>query len=201
MPPLGRGYKNQSFDFAKSSLAERQAQARALLAAAGYGEANPLTFTLRQRAGVANQRVAIALQNMWSKIGATVGILTSELKSHYAAMNARDFDVGAVGLAWPADPEYFLADLLPTAGTNYGHYASPAYNAKLREGQTQIDLAQRFARFAEAEAIALGDVAMIPIYFEVTRNIVAPHVKGFVDNPRDFHMSRYMRLEKPVASR
>jgi oligopeptide transport system substrate-binding protein len=201
IPIVGRGYKNATFDFAKSALAERQAEARKLLAAAGYTQAKPLRFTFRQRSGVANQRLAIALQNQWAQIGVKVQILTAELKSHYAAMNARDFEVGAVGLAWPPDPEYFLTDMLPTAGTNYGRYDSAAYVAKVLEGQKQTDLAQRFARFAEAEAIALKDVAMIPIYFEVTRNIVAPHVKGFVDNARDIHPSRYMRLEKPVASR
>ncbi|MBL9096718.1 MAG: peptide ABC transporter substrate-binding protein [Alphaproteobacteria bacterium] len=196
VPPMGRGYANRRFDFATMKLSDRQAEARRLLATAGYGPANPLTFTLRQRVGVAHQRAAIAMQNDWAKIGVKVDILTSELKSHYAAMNVADFDIGAVGLAWPADPEYFLSDLLPTAGTNYGRYASDAYVTKLRQGQAEVDVAKRFALFAEAEAVALADVAMIPLYFETTRNIVATHVKGFVDNPRDFHPTRFMRVEK-----
>ena len=174
VPPIGAFYRNQSFDFAAVPIAARQAEARKLLAAAGFSAASPLTFTLRQRAGAANQRIAIGLQNMWSQIGVKVEILTTELKSHYASMNVQDFDVGLVGLYWPNDPEYFLADLLETAATNYGRYRSPAYEAKMREAQAQVDLAKRYARFAEAEAIALEDVAMIPIFFAVTRNIVSP---------------------------
>src|SRR6185436_10622386 len=115
-----------------------------------------------QRAGAANQRLAIGLQNMWAQIGVKTEILTTELKSHYASMNTQDFDLGLVGLFWPNDPEYFLADLLTSAPTNYGHYRSPAYDAKMREAQAEVDLAKRYARFAEAEAIALKDVAMIP---------------------------------------
>ena len=199
VPPIGAFYRNQTVDFATTPFAARQAEARKLLAAAGYTAANPLTFTLRQRAGAANQRIAIGLQNMWAQIGVKAEILTTELKTHYASMNMQDFDVGLVGLFWPNDPEYFLADLVETAATNYGHYRSPAYNAKMREAQAQVDPTKRYTRFAEAEAIALKDIAMIPVYFAVTRNIVAPYVKGFVDNPRDFHMSRYLRIENRPA--
>lgn len=75
------------------------------------------------------------------------------------------------------------------------------FDITVHTAQAQADFAARYGAFAEAEKILLDDVAFMRLYFTVTRNIVAPHVKGFVDNPRDFHMSRFLRLEKPLAAR
>jgi oligopeptide transport system substrate-binding protein len=131
---------------------------------------------------------------MWSRIGVKADIMTTEVKAHYASVNAHDFEVGVVAFFWPTDPEYFLSDLLSDSVTNIGLYKSAAFDAKMAEGRKQVDNAKRFEAFSQAEAIALKDVAMIPLYFSVTRNLVSPRLKGFVDNPRDFHPTRYMSL-------
>jgi oligopeptide transport system substrate-binding protein len=194
VPAVAQGYSRQAFDFARMTMAARQAEARSLLSAAGYGPQHPLSIVLRQRAGVANKHVAIALQSMWSRIGVKADIMTTEVKAHYASVNAHDFEVGVVAFFWPTDPEYFLSDLLSDSVTNIGLYKSAAFDAKMAEGRKQVDNAKRFEAFSQAEAIALKDVAMIPLYFSVTRNLVSPRLKGFVDNPRDFHPTRYMSL-------
>lgn len=197
VPPVAPAYKGAKFDFDSTPLAKRQAEARKLLAAAGYGAANPLKLVLRQRVGVANQHVAIGLQSMWAQVGVKTEIQLSEIKSHYAAMNAHDFEVGAVAYFWPTDPEYFLSDLLSASVTNNSRYASTSFDAKMSEARQQVDLTKRYARFAEAEAILLKDVAVIPLYYSVTRNLVSSRVKGFVDNPRDFHLSRFLSVAAP----
>jgi oligopeptide transport system substrate-binding protein len=119
----------------------------------------------------------------------------SEVKTHYASVNAHDFEVGVVAFFWPTDPEYFLSDILHDSVTNVGLYNSGAFDAKMSEGRKLVDVAKRFASFAQAEEIALKDVAVIPLYFGVTRNLVSPRLHGFVDNPRDFHPTRFLSLD------
>jgi oligopeptide transport system substrate-binding protein len=195
VPFVSPAYRAPRFDFASKPLAARQAEARKLLADAGYGPGKPLTIMLRQRAGVANKHVAIALQSMWASIGVKAEIMMSEVKSHYASVNAHDFEVGVVAFFWPTDPEYFLSDILHDSVTNIGLYNSAAFDAKMSEGRKLVDVTKRFASFAQAEEIALKDVAVIPLYFSVTRNLVSPRLHGFVDNPRDFHPTRFLSLD------
>lgn len=200
VPPVSPAYHGPRLDFSAQPLAQRQAEARRLLAEAGYTPEKPLSFVIRQRAGSANKRVAIGLQSMWAQVGVKVALQLTDIKTHFAELNAHDFEVGVTDFAWPADPEYFLADLMPTSPTNNGRYVSAAYAAKMREAQAQVKLADRYALFAEAEGILLNDVAIVPLFFNVSRNIVATRVKGFVDNPRDFHLSRFLRLEPMIRA-
>lgn len=197
VPSVSPAYRRQQFAFTGKPMAERQAEARKLLAEAGFGPQNPLSIVLRQRVGTANKHVAIALQSMWASVGVKTEIRLGEIKAHYASVNAHDFEVAAAAFFWPTDPEYFLSDLLHDSATNIGLYKSAAFDAKMSEGRKLVDQQKRFTAFAEAEAIALKDVAVIPLYFSVTRNLVSPRVKGFVDNPRDFHLTRFLSLEAP----
>jgi hypothetical protein len=47
-----------------------------------------------------------------------------------------------------------------------------------------------------AEQIALDDSAVAPLAFVSTRALVAPYVKGYVDNAVHVHPTRWMHLEK-----
>ncbi len=59
-----------------------------------------------------------------------------------------------------------------------------------------LDRAERLAALSEAEASALEDFPVIPVYYFTRRFLVAPHVKGFEPNPRGLTMSRYYRIER-----
>ena len=46
------------------------------------------------------------------------------------------------------------------------------------------------------EEIAMGDYAALPIYYYVSKNVVAPNVHGFVDNAKDIHRTRWLSLDE-----
>ena len=48
--------------------------------------------------------------------------------------------------------------------------------------------------FDQAEAIAMDDQPVIPIYYYVSKNLVSDRVKGWVDNTKDVHRRRWMSL-------
>lgn len=198
--PVIANYTGARFDFEAMTPQARFAEAERLLAGAGYGSNNPLTFTLRHRAGVTNKMVAVAVQEMWAKAGIRAELVSTEVKVHYNDLREKDFEVADAGWVAPKDPEYYIY-LLRTESTetNYGSYSNAEYDRLAYEGEGMIDIPQRYATFAKAEKIALDEVAMIPLFFNVNRNLVSPRLSGFENNPQDYHPSRYMRLA-PVTN-
>jgi oligopeptide transport system substrate-binding protein len=200
VPPVVPGYQAATLDFKGRALADRQAEARKLLTAAGYSDARPLAFTFRHRAGTSNRRVAIALVNMWAAIGVKAELQQGDTALHYAALRAHDFDVADRGPSWFTDPEYYLDGYLTGASGNYSGYSNPAFDKAMEEAKMTADPAKRLALFAKAEAIALRDIAAAPLFFNVNTDLVATYVKGFEGSPTGDHPTRFMRIEPTSAA-
>jgi oligopeptide transport system substrate-binding protein len=199
VPPLIQGYAGSEFDFKGIDLATRQSEARQLLADAGFGPENPLSFEYRVRTGIANKRVAVAVADMWKAIGVRASMTVAEAKTHYAFLRRHDFEAADGGWAGQGDPEYFTYLLLTDSlEMNFGGYSNADFDRSARIAENTMDIAARFRLFAEAEAIGLKDVGVIPTHFNVTRNLVSPAVKGWQDNPEDIHPSQYIRIERIV---
>jgi len=200
VPPVVPGYANASLDFKGKPIAERQAEARRLLAAAGYTPDKPLSFTFRHRAGSSNRRVAIGVAQMWSQIGVKAELQQDDTALHYAALRAGDYDIADRGPSWFTDPEYFLDGYMTNAAGNYSSYTNPAFDKLMTEAKLIADPAKRLAAFAKAEAEALRDVASTPIMFNVNTDLVAPHVKGFEPSASGDHPTRFLRIEATSAA-
>jgi oligopeptide transport system substrate-binding protein len=180
--------------FAATPYPERVAQAKRLLAQAGYGPDNPLTFEIKTANNTDSMLLAESAQADWIAMGAKVALVQNESQIAFAAYRARDFDVGM--MTWYADyndPVTFL-DLFrsSTGAQNYGDYKNPAYDALLGAAAQEPDAGKRAAILGRAEQTLLDDVATIPIYFVVNRALVNPRVTGFVDNPDALHRVRFM---------
>jgi oligopeptide transport system substrate-binding protein len=55
-----------------------------------------------------------------------------------------------------------------------------------------LDVDERAAVMAEAEAILLEDTPIALTWHEVNKNLVSPRVTGWVDNVVDIHRARYL---------
>lgn len=176
------------------SLAKRQAEARRLLAEAGYGRGHPLKTTLDIRGSVETTPWPSSIQADWKAIGVTAQITREETQVAYADFNAGNFEIANPG--WVADfddPLTFLGLLRKDAGVqNYGRYFNPAYDGLLDQANQEPDLGKRAAMMAKAEHIMLEDAAIAPIWFQINYNLVSPKVTGWVDNISDKHPSRYL---------
>ena len=183
-------------------LAQRQEKARALLAAAGFGPGNPLTFDLTTYNKVEWKLAAVALQAMWAEVGIRMRPLPIDSQIMYAMERSHDFAVCTTG--WVADyrdPKNFLF-LFQTSSTdlNYGLYSNPKFDGMVEQSDHVRDPQARLALMTQAEQRLLDDMGVIPLYHDVTRDMVSPQVKGWISNPADFNRSRWLSLDRSVQS-
>jgi oligopeptide transport system substrate-binding protein len=195
VPPGVANYPNPAKAFwADWPLEKRQAEARLLLAQAGYGKAKPLTITIKHRNSPDPMLFMPAIQADWKAIGVDAKLEQNEGQIAYQAYRLRDFEVADA--AWIADyndPMTFLyLQQSATGMQNYSDYANPAYDALLAKADNEPDALKRAAYLTKAERIMLDDAPIAPIYFYVNKNLVSPRVTGWVDNITDWHRSRYL---------
>lgn len=199
VPPGTANYaKGARTVWADKPLAERQAEARKLLAAAGYGPDRGLSFELKIANSPDTILLASAVQADWAAIGVDARIAQNEGQVAFAAYRNRDFGIGV--MSWFADfndPVTFLALMKSdTGGQNYGDYKNPAYDALLNAADREPDGGKRAGILKRAEQMMLADEAIAPIYYVVSRNLVSPKVTGWVDNVSNFHRARWLCVTK-----
>lgn len=183
-------------DFSATPLAERQAEARRLLAEAGYGPDNPLTFRFDYRASDANKRVVVAIAAMWAAIGVKAELQANEVKVHYAKLREGDFEVADSGWQGTPEPEFFTNLLLTGSETNYGKWSNAAFDRLANAAIVALDPAERLKLFQQADIVAMNDTAMIVLYYGSNRTLVQDWVKGLELNPIRQHPTRFLRIEK-----
>ena len=189
--------------WARLTLAQRRAEARALLAQAGFGPARPLTVQLSSSNSNESLLLAQAIQADWRAIGVVTKISRSEGQILLADLRQRNFQ--AAMASWAADyndPMTFLALFKSDTGAqNYGDYRSAAYDARLAAADAEPDAGKRAQWLAEAEQILLADEGVAPVYFSVSRSLVSPRVIGWVDNLENWHRARWLCVKgRPKAA-
>ncbi|HRK71884.1 MAG TPA: peptide ABC transporter substrate-binding protein [Micropepsaceae bacterium] len=197
-PGMSNYVAGAQHDFAATPLAQRQEQARALLAEAGFGAGNPLRFRYNYIADPDSRRVAAALQEMWRAIGAEAELVASEKKVHYNTVRARDYEVGEGN--WIADfddPVNFLFLAQPSSGDmNASRWPDMAFEEMIARANQMTDAGARALVLRDAEQYMLDAAPLTPLYFGVSRNLVGLHVKGYVDNITNVHRSRFLSIDE-----
>ena len=177
-------------------LEERQEIARKLLMDAGFSQSNPLEVEIRYNMTEEHQAVAVAMAGMWKSVGIEATVLSTESRTHFRDLALGEFEVGrSAAFASYADPSAFL--VLFSSGNrrdNYSRYSNAVFDRLFDESNNIFDPSLRAASLREAEALALSEFPVIPVYHYVSKRLVSPRVKGWQDNPAGTHLSRYLAL-------
>jgi oligopeptide transport system substrate-binding protein len=173
-------------------------QARRLLAEAGYpgGRGLPPIEILYNDLD-AHRTIAEAIQQMWRQhLGVRVTLRGLEWGVYLDATHKLDYAVARAG--WVADypdPNTFLDMFMTGNENNQTGWGNPQYDALIRQAAEEADPQRRMTLFAQAEAILLDEVPILPIYFYVSKNLVRPRVKGFFSTVQDEHPLKLLRVE------
>ncbi|MFI4933308.1 MAG: peptide ABC transporter substrate-binding protein [Caulobacterales bacterium] len=174
------------------SLARRQAEARRLLAEAGYGPAHPLKFEVKHRNSPDPMLFLPAIQSDWKDIGVDASLRENEVQVAYQAYESHDYQVGDAG--WVSEDPMVYLDLArsTTGGMNYGSYVNHAYDSELDAALATADPGVRAQHMRSAEQMLLADMPNAPLFYISSRNLVDPKIVGWVDNPIDTHQIRWL---------
>lgn len=180
-PPYTDGAKLVEPEWAKLTQDQRNAEAKKLLAEAGYTADKPLSFSLLYNTSDLHKKLAIAVSSIWKKnLGANVKLENQEWKTFLDTRHQGNFDVSRAG--WCADynePTSFLNTMLSDSSNNTAHYKSPAYDKLVNDTLKVTDEAQRAELYSKAEQQLDKDSAIVPVYHYVNARLVKPWVGGY----------------------
>jgi oligopeptide transport system substrate-binding protein len=90
------------------------------------------------------------------------------------------------------DPINMLELLRSDISYNYGRFNNAEFDKLIRESATIQDLKARSDVLHKAEAIAMDNFGVLPIYYYVSKNVVSPKIKGYDTNAKDIHRTRWI---------
>ncbi|WNP36593.1 ABC transporter substrate-binding protein [Enterobacter kobei] len=196
-PDVTAGFKASPSPFASMSQEERNAQAKTLLQAAGYGPQRPLDLTLLYNTSETHQKIAIAVASMWKKnLGVDVKLQNQEWKTYIDSRNTGNFDV--IRASWVGDynePSTFLSLLTSSHSGNISRFKDPAYDKVLSQAAQETTTEARNADYNEAEKIIAEKAPIAPIYQYSNGRLIKPWLKGYpINNPEDVAYTRTMYI-------
>jgi len=198
LPPGLAGTEPMRPEWADWPREKRLQAARTLLTSAGVDAANPLRFEIRFNSSAEHRRVAVALAAMWQPLAVEASLFNSEAALHFAALRRHEFALARSG--WIADlptaENFLLVHQQANGAGNYAGYDNPEYDKILALAIAQPDPARRQSLMRQAEAILVADMPVLPLYFYVTRSLVAERIAGWKDNISNVHPSRTLRIRR-----
>jgi oligopeptide transport system substrate-binding protein len=187
-------------DYKDKSPIDREAEAKRLLAAAGFGTApgqRRLSVQIRYNTTDNNRASAVAIADMWKQIGVETTFINTDTRTHFAHLrDGGDFDVARAGwIGDYSDPQNFLFLLeSDNKGFNYARWNSPEFDGLMKRAAAETDLPRRAAILAQAEALIARDHPFVGILFYSNRNLISPKVEGFIPNLRGANPTRFVSL-------
>ena len=181
-------------DLAEGDAKSRLTKARELLAQSRAWQRLGRPVRLRTPSGN-GEELCLGVIAMWRQAGINAVLEQSEIKSMIADLRKGDFDIALTGAQDVPSYEAYLERFRRDATNNTGHYASDAFEAALDRAEAIIDPAQRARALSLAEAVLLREHPAVPLIQEVSRALVAMRVHGWIDNPYDIHLSRWLSVK------
>ncbi|HYE51577.1 MAG TPA: peptide ABC transporter substrate-binding protein [Azospirillaceae bacterium] len=201
VPPGTEGYDYAAAqpEWASWDQPRRDAEARRLLAEAGYGPgAKPLELEILYNTNENYKKVAIATASMWqSKLGAKVTLTNLEWKVFLATRGRKAYkDVIRVGWIGDYNDAYTFVGLFRSdlGEQNHSGFADAAVDDLLRRSEAEQDPERRRRLMTEAELRVLDAAPVVPVYHYVSHTMVSRKVRGWQPNLVNQHPSRFLSL-------
>jgi peptide/nickel transport system substrate-binding protein len=146
-----------------------------LLAEAGYPDGFSLTLGAPNGRYLNDIRVAETVAAMWTSAGVRARVEAAATPVFFKNRDEHRYSAwlagrGTIGGEMSEALRALVATPNPERGmgnVNKGRYSSPAFDAKLAEALRTLDTERRHALLQEASKLAIDDVAILPLYFEL----------------------------------
>ncbi len=199
VPPDLPNYPQPKPEWATWTQAQREAEARRLLAAEGFGPGGkPLKLEIFFNTLESHRQIAIAVAAMWKQtLGVDVTLNNTEWKVLLERQARKDWP-DLIRRGWIARFPFSHLDLLrSTASPQAGFgFDNPEFDRLMAEADTIADPVAYRRKLAEAEALAMAEMPLIPLYHYSNLRMVSPKLRGWEENNIDVRPAKYLWLEK-----
>jgi len=134
--------------------------------------------------GMGHVPIAEMLQQQWrERLGVNVRIEQVEWKVFLDRISRLDFEIARGG--WYGDyvdPNTFIDMFVTGGGNNNTGWSNRQYDGLVASAASQTDPVARMEDFRRAEALLLGEVPIIPLYFYTQVTLVRPGLEGVFPN-------------------
>lgn len=174
-------------------------RARQHLAQAGFpnGEGFPRLVLQVNSGGYGNIAVAEAVQSMLSEnLNIEVEISVLPVSQHYDRVEGGEAQIWrAAWIADYSDPENFLnllygkhvpKDEHEMAYMNSMRYRNARFDSAFSKALASLDEQERMELYRRADSIAMGDAAIMPLYYELGIRLLHPKVRNFPMNAMEY---------------
>ncbi len=174
----------------EETLQDRVAQARRLLAEAGYPDGKGFPkLEILYNTDEGHKKIAAAIQQMWRKnLGIEVELRNSEWKVYLDDLSKLRYQIARRGwIGDYRDPNTFIELFTSHSGNNNTGWKDPEYDRLVKQAAEQADPMKRYELLRRAEKILMREVPVMPLYFYVSSNCWKDTVKGVYANVLDLH--------------
>lgn len=177
-PGLTAGFVTPDVPIASMSQADRDAKAKELMAEAGYGDGNTLSFDMIYNTSEGHKKIAIAMSQMWKqKLGVEVELANQEWKTFLETRGNQDFELARGAWCGDYNEASTFLDLLDSgSGYNDGKFNNARVDELLMMAKTADD-AQPL--YTEVEQIIATEIPVIPVYHYTRVMMLQEDVKGW----------------------
>lgn len=193
------GYRSP--DLALRDVAKAKQLLREGLEELGMSEAPGFSILYNTRED--HKSIAEVVQSNWREVlGLEVRLENMEWQSFLKAESGFEYDITRAGwIGDYPDPNTFL-DLWQTGNpNNRTGWADAKFDALIQKAANTVDAKARMQILQDAEARAMDAMVVLPIYYYVSTNCVAPWVQGWHANIQDRHNLQFISLDRAMRAR
>ncbi len=172
-----------------------KAEARRLLAEAGYTAQRPLTLRVQISASGSGQMQPLPMneyiQQQLREVGVNVEFDVIEWNAlftnwrngcqHASARGAHATNVSFAAMdPFFAMVRFWDSKMAPPVSNNWGHFNDPRFDAMIAEARNAFDPAERDAALARLHAAGVDEALFIWIAHDVSPRAMSPRIRGYV---------------------
>lgn len=182
-PSSVNGFEPPVIEHSTWTHEERLAEAKRLMAEAGYGPDRPLLINLLYNTSESHKKIAIVVAQLWKPLGVQVRLENQEWKTFLDTRNQGRFEVARAGWAGDYNEASTMLDvMLSNHGQNKGKWANAEYDALMAQSRLVADDEERAKLYTRAEEIIAAEAPVLPVYESVISRLVKPYVGGYPMN-------------------
>ena len=170
----------------------QKAEARRLLAEAGFGPAKPLRVTLSTRAIAVYVDMATYVIDQFKQVGVQATLEQIDSAVWFAKLARGDYELGANQTGMGADdPDVtFYENYACGSQRNYSQYCNPEVDRMFDAQSQELDPAKRYALVAEVQKRLEFDAARPIFAWDLDYFAMWPYVHGFVPHNSIYNNGR-----------